>query len=127
MDVNWDVSHEVLHDVNQVQVTIHPHEVSWPRRIDLYDDLSHLDRHRNEIENSPNVQRFFLILTHAATENSSALSEFPNGPIEMILLLKQILIGNMRGDVERCKNTENDDLDLLEKELYDHLKGFNFV
>ena len=127
MDVNWEISHEVLHDVNQVQVTVHPHEVGWPWRIDLYNDLSHLDCHGYEIENSPNVERFFLILSHAAAENGSTFSKFPNTSIEMILLIKQILIGDVWSDVERCEHTENDDLDLLEKEFNYHLKSFDFV
>lgn len=86
-----------------------------------------MDRHGNKIEDSPNIEKFFLLSTHAAAENGSILSEFPNFSIEMILLLKQILISDVRCDVERCKYTENNDLDLLEKELYDHLKGFDFV
>jgi hypothetical protein len=86
-----------------------------------------LDCHGYGVENSPQVERFFLILSHAAAVNGSILSECPKGAIEMILLIEQILIGDVRDNVERHENTEDDDLDLLEEELDNHLKGFNFV
>jgi hypothetical protein len=59
--------------------------------------------------------------------NEPILSFLPERCVEVILMSDQVLICDVTDQVQWSENGKDDDLNLLEKELYDQLKSFNFV
>ena len=47
--------------------------------------------------------------------------------VEVILIGDQVFVCDVTDQVQWSENRKDDDLNLLKKELYDHLKSFNFV
>jgi hypothetical protein len=47
--------------------------------------------------------------------------------VVVILMIDHVLVSDVTHQVQWKENRKDDDLNLLEKELYDHLKTFNFV